>query len=41
MKMENPIQAPAAGTVGPVHAVVGESMAAGTLLTQLLLEEVN
>ncbi|MEV7574407.1 acetyl-CoA carboxylase biotin carboxylase subunit [Pseudarthrobacter sp. NPDC089323] len=38
MKMENPIQAPAAGIVGPVHAVVGESMAAGTLLTQLVLE---
>lgn len=38
MKMENPIQAPAAGIVGPVHAVVGDSMAAGTLLTQLVLE---
>jgi len=38
MKMENPIQAPAAGTVGQVHAVVGDSMAAGTLLTQLVLE---
>lgn len=38
MKMENPIQAPAAGIVGPIHAVVGDSMAAGTLLTQLVLE---
>ncbi|TLM83615.1 acetyl-CoA carboxylase biotin carboxylase subunit [Pseudarthrobacter sp. NamE2] len=38
MKMENPIQAPAAGIVGPIHATVGDSMAAGTLLTQLVLE---
>ncbi|MFJ4264397.1 acetyl/propionyl/methylcrotonyl-CoA carboxylase subunit alpha [Paenarthrobacter nicotinovorans] len=41
MKMENPIQAPAAGIVGPIHAVVGDSMAAGTLLTQLVLEGAN
>lgn len=41
MKMENPIQAPAAGIVGPVHAAVGDSMAAGTLLTQLVLEGAN
>ncbi|MFP3462800.1 acetyl-CoA carboxylase biotin carboxylase subunit [Arthrobacter globiformis] len=41
MKMENPIQAPAAGIVGPIHAGVGDSMAAGTLLTQLVLEGAN
>ncbi|MDR6438705.1 acetyl-CoA/propionyl-CoA carboxylase biotin carboxyl carrier protein [Paenarthrobacter nicotinovorans] len=41
MKMENPIQAPAAGIVGPIHAAVGDSMAAGTLLTQLVLEGAN
>jgi acetyl-CoA/propionyl-CoA carboxylase biotin carboxyl carrier protein len=38
MKMENPITAPAAGTVGAVNAVVGDALAAGTLLTQLVLE---
>lgn len=41
MKMENPIHAPAAGIVGPIHAEVGDSLAAGTLLTQLVLSEVN
>lgn len=41
MKMENPIHSPAAGTVGPIHAAVGDSLAAGTLLTQLVLAEVN
>jgi acetyl-CoA/propionyl-CoA carboxylase biotin carboxyl carrier protein len=39
MKMENPIAAPAAGTVGTVNAAVGDALAAGTLLTQLVLEE--
>ena len=39
MKMENPIAAPAAGIVGAVNAAVGDALAAGTLLTQLVLEE--
>lgn len=35
MKMENPIPAPVDGTIGEVFAGVGDSLAAGTLLTTL------
>ncbi|WP_255770571.1 acetyl/propionyl/methylcrotonyl-CoA carboxylase subunit alpha [Pseudarthrobacter sulfonivorans] len=38
MKMENPIAAPVAGTVGDITAGVGESLAAGTLLTKITEE---
>ncbi|MGO4806085.1 biotin carboxylase N-terminal domain-containing protein [Arthrobacter sp. 2MCAF15] len=38
MKMENPITAPASGVVGEITAVVGDSMAAGTLLTKITEE---
>ena len=36
--MENPIAAPASGVVGEITAVVGDSMAAGTLLTKITEE---
>lgn len=35
MKMENPIAAPVAGVVGDITASIGESLAAGTLLTKV------
>ena len=38
MKMENPIPAPFAGVVGEITVVIGDSMAAGTLLTKVTLE---
>jgi biotin carboxyl carrier protein len=38
--MENPITAPASGTAGEILVTVGQSLAAGTLLTALALEEV-
>jgi acetyl-CoA/propionyl-CoA carboxylase biotin carboxyl carrier protein len=38
MKMENPIAAPVSGVVGDITAVIGESMAAGILLTKVTAE---
>ncbi|MFY9635134.1 acetyl-CoA carboxylase biotin carboxylase subunit [Pseudarthrobacter sp. BIM B-2242] len=38
MKMENPIAAPVAGVVGDITASIGESLAAGTLLTKVTEE---
>jgi acetyl-CoA/propionyl-CoA carboxylase biotin carboxyl carrier protein len=38
MKMENPIPAPVSGVVGDITAGVGDSMAAGTLLTKVTEE---
>jgi acetyl-CoA/propionyl-CoA carboxylase biotin carboxyl carrier protein len=38
MKMENPIPAPFAGVVGEITVVIGDSMAAGTLLTRVTVE---
>ncbi len=38
MKMENPIAAPASGVVGEITAGLGDSMAAGTLLTRVTEE---
>jgi acetyl-CoA/propionyl-CoA carboxylase biotin carboxyl carrier protein len=38
MKMENPIAAPVSGVVGDITAVIGESMAAGNLLTKVTAE---
>ncbi|MGO4856911.1 acetyl-CoA carboxylase biotin carboxylase subunit [Arthrobacter sp. 2MCAF14] len=38
MKMENPIPAPVAGVVGDITAGIGESLAAGTLLTKVTAE---
>jgi acetyl-CoA/propionyl-CoA carboxylase biotin carboxyl carrier protein len=39
MKMENPIPAPMDGVVGEIVAVLGESLAAGTLLTTVTAED--
>jgi acetyl-CoA/propionyl-CoA carboxylase biotin carboxyl carrier protein len=38
MKMENPIAAPVSGVVGEITAAIGESMAAGILLTKVTAE---
>ena len=38
MKMENPIAAPVSGVVGDITAAIGESLAAGTLLTKVTEE---
>ena len=38
MKMENPIPAPVSGVVGDITAGIGDSMAAGTLLTKVTVE---
>lgn len=38
MKMENPIAAPVSGVVGDITAAIGESMAAGILLTTVTAE---
>jgi acetyl-CoA/propionyl-CoA carboxylase biotin carboxyl carrier protein len=38
MKMENPIPAPMSGVVGEIAAGIGESLAAGTLLTRVTEE---